>query len=425
MLKKGFFALFMLWFCLPSFSQITDTIPVKIDTSLIHIPTPVILDTPLRIQNLNPFITLHVDSSLSYQLNINKDEKKYYWYLKNSPVGLRINKDNGLLSFKAEKTYFLSGKLRYDVEYIVNLGVQNLANPTERVDTSFTLIFFNTEIVQPKIKLTVGNSLLIDEGQKVSFQVLCEAGNFPIENILFSSSVPIGNFKLVKRCDDMFEWDIPYDFVTESDEGKKRDVTLTFIGSTRQHVRDTANIKITVKDALNYPRAVQEHRAVDSAINDYITKLQYLFFKLDKQVRKTKGTRTGFDVTAGTAALTGTIFNTSTDKGMQNTGKVLPSVGVALTPIKEATSPNKTVEQNQATLIRSATKRLVYMLNDNMVIGDKDPDIAKKIATLKSEYKQTQAQLSDVPIEMVREMTKEDLDKYFNSRKVNKKYRLK
>ena len=46
---------------------------------------------PLRIVNLNPYITLHVDSTLSYKLDINRPEGKYFWYLRNSPVGLRIN----------------------------------------------------------------------------------------------------------------------------------------------------------------------------------------------------------------------------------------------------------------------------------------------------------------------------------------------
>ena len=38
-------------------------------------------DIDLRIVNLNPYFSLHVDSMLSYQLAINKDEKKYYWFL--------------------------------------------------------------------------------------------------------------------------------------------------------------------------------------------------------------------------------------------------------------------------------------------------------------------------------------------------------
>src|SRR6478672_2442049 len=74
-------------------------------------------DSSLRIINLNPYFTLHVDSSLNYPLQINKNEENYFWYLRNAPVGLRIGKDNGLLSFRADKSYFLSGKLKYDVNY--------------------------------------------------------------------------------------------------------------------------------------------------------------------------------------------------------------------------------------------------------------------------------------------------------------------
>ena len=87
---------------------------------------------PLRITNLNPYFTIHADSTLSYNLEINKEEIKYYWFLRNSPIGLRINKDDGVLTFKAEKSFFLSGKLKYDVEYKVNIGVQNLSDPKRK-----------------------------------------------------------------------------------------------------------------------------------------------------------------------------------------------------------------------------------------------------------------------------------------------------
>jgi hypothetical protein len=40
-------------------------------------------DSVLRIRNLNPYITLHVDSTLFYELEINKDHGHYFWYLKN------------------------------------------------------------------------------------------------------------------------------------------------------------------------------------------------------------------------------------------------------------------------------------------------------------------------------------------------------
>ncbi len=143
---------------------------------------------------------------------------------------------------------------------------------------------------------------------------------------------------------------------------KKKLSSLRFIGTTKFKVRDTAIVKLIVKDALNYPFALQEYGAVTSSIRYYVLQLQYVFFQLDKEIRGTKRARTGFDLTAASSALTGTILNTSSNKSSQNTGKVLPSVGVALTPIKEATAPNKSVEQNQASVVRSAIKRLNYML---------------------------------------------------------------
>jgi hypothetical protein len=141
---------------LGSHAQVSvDTMKTPVDT--IRILASVPEDTTLRIRNLNPYISLHVDSSLSYPLEINKDQARFYWYLTNAPVGLRIGKDNGLLSFKAEKAYFLSGRLKYDFEYKVTLGVQNLDNPKEKVDTSFTLVFFSTEIIPSRVKPSVNN----------------------------------------------------------------------------------------------------------------------------------------------------------------------------------------------------------------------------------------------------------------------------
>ena len=89
-----------------------------------------------------------------------------------------------MLSFKAEKSYFMSGKLKYDQEYTVHLGVQNLSDPKERVDTGFVLVFYNTEIITPKVKPTVASTLLVEEGQTISFNLLCETGNFPIDKNL-------------------------------------------------------------------------------------------------------------------------------------------------------------------------------------------------------------------------------------------------
>jgi hypothetical protein len=65
--------------------------------------------------------------------------------------------------------------LKYDQEYSIKLGVQNLSNPTDRLDTSVTLVFYNTEILQPKVKFTVSNTLVVDEGKPVDFGVVCES----------------------------------------------------------------------------------------------------------------------------------------------------------------------------------------------------------------------------------------------------------
>jgi hypothetical protein len=58
-------------------------------------------------------------------------------------------------------------------------------------------------------------------------------------------------------------------------------------------------------------------------------------------------------------------------------------------------------------------------------VGEKDPDIQKKIGNLKTELKQTQVQLIDVPLDETVGMTEEQLNAYFDNPRVNKKYRLK
>ena len=379
-------------------------------------------DSSLRIINLNPYFTQHVDSNLSYQFQINRDQSKYFWYLKNSPVGLKINKDNGLLTFKAEKSYFLSGKLKYDVPYKVFVGVQSLINPNENVDTSFTLLFFNTDIIPSRVKPTVAGTLSIDEGETISFKVQCESGSFPIEDIIFTSSIPIKNFSLVTKCNDEFSWTPDYDFVKGKDTTI---VNLSFIGSTKFQTHDTATVRVIVRNALNYPVALADYDQTVKNLSSYIFELKYTFLQLDKGLKKNKTARTSFDLTGATTATTGTILSTSSSVGAQNTGKILPSIGVSLVPIKEAVVPTKVVDQNQASLIRTSIKRLEYMMTDNSLVGEKDPDISQKTKKLKDELKQAQIQLIDVPVDISNNMTEEELNKYFNSPKVNKKYRLK
>jgi hypothetical protein len=402
----------------PSFGQIptskslTDTLyPVQ--------------DSVLRIVNLSPYFTLHVDSTMSYGLEINKNPIYYYWYLKNSPLGLKINKDNGELTFKADKSYFLSGKLKYDYPYKVSVGVQNLKDPSEHVDTTFTIQFFTTEIVPSRLKPSVNTVLFVDEGDTVSFRIECEEGSFPVENIGFFSNLPIKNYKPVKKCDDEFSWSPPYDFIKEGDSSHQKLVLLYFIGVNKFFNRDTALIKLYVKAALNYPFMQQEYNRTVKDVHTYILQLKYAFVQLDKKVKNTKTTRTSFDMTSSSSALGGTVLSSTTSAGAQTAGKILPGAGVALVPVKETVAPQKIAEQNGASLIRSSIKRLDYQLHENTLSGEKDPDIVKKINKLKDEMKQIQVQLIDVPIDENSNMTEEQLNDYFNSNKVNKKYQLK
>ena len=383
-------------------------------------------DTILRIKNLNPFFNLPVDSTLNYKLEINRDPESFYWYLRNSPVGLRINKDNGMLTFKADKSFFLSGKLKYDAEYRVNVGVQNLNNPRDRIDTFFTVVFYNTDIIASKIKPSVSSTLLVDEGDTIAFKIQCENGSFPVDNITFYANTPLKSYSPVKHCDDDFIWTVPFDFVKETDSARVKVLLLSFVGSNRFMIRDTSTVRIVVRDALNYPLALQEYNQTASLVNSYVLRMKYTFIQLDKGVKKVKGTRTTFDITSSTTALTGSILASSTNTGTQNVGKVMPSVGVTLVPVKEAVAPQKVFDQNQAQTLRGSIKRLEFMVNENRLVGERDPDITKKTNKLKDELKQMQTQLLDVPLDMT--MGSEDenkLNEYFNSPKVQKKYRLK
>lgn len=402
-------------------AQNDTTEPVQLDT----MPHTQFVDTALRITNLNPFFTLQVDSMLQYQLQVNKAPENYFWYLKNAPVGLKIGKDNGLITFDAKKAYFLSGRLKYDVPYKVSLGVQNLYDPNERKDTSFSILFFNTEIIPSKVKPSISGTIWMDEAETVTFKLLCEPGSYPIENLLMLSSVPINNYNPVQKCGDEFSWTPGYDFAKESDSGKLKPVVLSFVGSTTMGVRDTANVRIIVRDALNQNLAKEEFNQVAKNLDRYVLQLKYTFLQLDKKLRKTKNSRVAFDLTSASSSLTGTILSTSGSESDQRTGKILPSVGLALVPIKEASVPNKPIDQNQASLIRASIKRLEYMRQDNQLLGEKDPDITRKINKLKDELRQVQIQLIDVPLEFTNDMSEDELNRYFNSPKVQKKYRLK
>lgn len=378
-------------------------------------------DDTLRIRNLDPYFSLHVDSSLSYQLEINRDPSRYFFFMKDAPVGMKV-KENGLITFRADKSYFLSGRLKYDVQYKVRIGVQNLDNPKDRLDTSFTIQFFTTDVIPSRVKPTVSSLLSIDEGDTINFQVQCETGTYPVESINFFSNVPIRGNTIVKQCGDLFTWSPPYDFAKESDSGKTKLLILYFVGTNKMFQRDTAVVKIYVRDALNYPYAKDDYNQTIQNIRLYMLRLKYAFFQLDKKVKHTRNTRQGFDITAAATGLGGTVATASNN---MTTGEILPSVGVAMVPVKETAAPPLTAEQNQATLVRAAVKRLDYMIHENTLVGDKDPDITKKTAALKGELKQTQVQLIDVPLEETSSMTEEQLNAYFDNPRVNKKYRIK
>jgi hypothetical protein len=378
-------------------------------------------DDTLRIRNLDPYFSLHVDSTLSYQLEINRDPGRYFFFMKDAPVGMKI-KENGLITFRADKSYFLSGRLKYDVQYKVKIGVQNLDNPKDRIDTSFTIQFFTTDVIPSHVKPTVSSVLYMDEGDTINFRVQCETGTYPIESINFSTNIPIRTNSVIKNCDDLFTWSPPYDFAKETDSGKTKLLILYFVGTNKMFQRDTATIRIFVKDALDYPYARADYEQTLKNYRLYILRLKYAFFQLDKKVKHTKNTRQDFDISAAATGLGGTI---ATAANNTTTGAILPSVGVAMVPVKETTAPPLTAEQNQATLVRSSVKRLDYIMHDNTLVGEKDPEIVKKTTTLKSELKQTQIQLIDVPLEETINMTEEQLNAYFDSPKVNKKYRMK
>lgn len=423
-LKKGIFIFLLFSFLTGSLyaqeQTRADSVFMKhVDTVYLQAP-----DTLLRIKNFSPYFTLHVDSTLDYHFEINKEPNEYYWYLKNSPVGLKINKDNGLLHFKAEKSYFLSGKLKYDKEYKVLLGVQNLNDAEDKVDTTFTILFYNTEIIPSRIKPTVGSDLTIEEGDTLNFTLQCEEGTFPIESITYSTNYPVKSLTPVTRCGDNFSWVAPYDFIKDDEGVKSKKLVINVIGVDKFFNHDTATINVNVKETINYPQRLLEYEKLVKNIENYIYQLKITFRELDQKIKHTKNTRTTFDLASASTALGGTVFSSLPGDGGKTTGKILPSVGVALVPVKEAAAPNKNYEQNSASLVRSDIKRLQYLLSDNMLLGDRDMDIVKKTNKLKDELKSVQLQLIDVPL-VEEPASKEEVDEYFNNPKVNKKYRLK
>lgn len=384
-------------------------------------------DDKLRIINMNPFFTLHVDSILQYTFEINKPTERYYWYLKNAPVGLKLDKATGTLYFKADKSFFRSGKLKYDVEYKVQMGVQNLQDPTDKVDTFCTVLFYSTEITPSRVKPTINNVMMLEEGDSVKFKVQCDEGSFPTEHITLLTNIPISDYKTVRKCDDQFEWVVPYDFIKDNDTARQRQLNLYFIGADKFYNRDTAVVTLIVKPGIDYPKQNELHRKIQEEVSAYINDLKLTFYVVSSSVKKNKSTRTTFDVTGSTTALAGTVLaTTGSTETAKDIGKILPSVGLTLVPVKEAVAPSKVQEQNTAAQIRTVIKRLEYLQSENALTGPRDVNVIAKTKKLQDELKQTRFQLIDLPlVEFDPNVSKEDADKYFKDPKVNKKYKLK
>lgn len=398
----------------------TDTIPVIVPVEI----NPA--DTVLRIININPYFTIHVDSILNYELKINKDPLNYYWYLKQAPVGVKIER-NGTLFFKADKSFFRSGKLKYDEPYHVSLGVQNMYNPEERVDTSITILFYSTEIAQSTVKTGVLGNVYYEEGDTVKFRIQCETGSFPIEQINFNSNIPISLQKPITNCNDEFIWPIPFEFIKENDTTKLRTVVVQFIGSDKFYNKDTATVRIGVRPGINYPQKYQEHQKISEEMYNYVQNLKLTFYVVSKNVKSNKSTRAAFDITGSSTALAGTVVSTTaSNPDVADIGKILPSIGLTLVPVKEAVAPAKIQEQNTAAQLRGITKRLEYLISENALIGERDPDVLSKTNKLRSELKTAQLQLIDLPtVEFEPGVNQAEADKYFNDPKVIKKYKLK
>lgn len=411
------------------FSQETqkDTIITVSDTIPAAEPEVNPADSVLRITNLNPFFTLQVDSVFVYDLEINKPPQHYFWFLKNAPIGLKIDKNTGVLFFKADKSFFKSGKLKYDIPYKVEVGIQNLRDAKDRTESSFTLLFYNTEVIVSRLKPTIGSTVQLEEGDSLQFRVQCEEGSFPIEQININSNYPISDFKAVNKCDDEFKWMVPYDFIRDNDTSRQKILVLQFIGTDKFRNADTATIRLFIKTGVNFPQKNLEHQQVVNEIKKYVTNLKLTFYMVSKNIKTNKNTRTSLDITGSSTAMLGTIISTSgTSPSSQSLGKILPSVGLTLVPVKEAVSPNKVQEQNTASQIRGTIKRLDYMTTENMLVGERDPDILSKTKRLRDELKQSQLQLVDLPlVEFDPRYSEKDADAYFNNPKVNKKYKLK
>jgi hypothetical protein len=267
---------------------------------------------------------------------------------------------------------------------------------------------------------------LLEEGDSVRFRIQCETGTFPVEQITMNASASISNYRPVTRCNDEFAWMIPFDFIRDNDTARSKILYLQFIGADKFLNKDTASLTLIIRPGINYPLKNEEHRLLNADMTKYIQDLKLTFYVVTRNIKANKKTRTTFDITASTTALAGTVLTTTADnQDLKDIGKILPSVGLTLVPVKEAVAPNKIQEQNTASQVRAAIKRLEYMQSENALVGDRDPDILSKTRKIREELKQTRLQLVDLPMVEFESVSQREAEEYFNNPKVNTKYKLK
>ena len=99
-----------------------------------------------------------------------------------------------------------------------------------------------------------------------------------------------------------------YDFIKEGDTAKTRSLYVNFIGANKFNNRDTALVRIIVRDNINYPQRVLEYVTLRKEVENYAVQLKGNFMMLDKNVKSTKNTRTTFDMTSAATALEAPYF---------------------------------------------------------------------------------------------------------------------
>jgi hypothetical protein len=169
------------------------------------------------------------------------------------------------------------------------------------------------------------------------------------------------------------------------------------------------------------------HKRIENEMFYYIQNMKLTFYVVSSAVKKNKNTRTYFDIGSSSTALAGTIISTTAENpNTVQIGKIMPSIGLTLIPVKEGVAPNKVQEQNTATQVRAEVRRLEYVLSENRLSGERDLEVLIKTKRLQDELRKSKLQFVDLPmVEFDEKFSEADADKYFQDPKVNKKYKLK